>query len=206
MTIGGILPVLGFVSFYFQQFSSAADRYSYLSVFGLSFLMAHWIAKNENQKVTKTVTLALVLVFAGLSFKQSKVWKNDEVLWTHVIETSPGQPLAHTNRGIVFHNKGEFTRALNDYNLALEIDPELARTYGNRGNTYAFMRQTSNALKDFTKAIELDPTYARAYGNRAVAYFQTGRFLKAKRDLDMAMELGYQPHPQFVEDLGKRLN
>ena len=67
------------------------------------------------------------------------------------------------------------------------------------------MRDLDRAMKDFTKAIELNPDYERAYGNRAVGWFQLQQYKKAKKDLNRAMELGYQPHPQFVKDLRKKL-
>lgn len=203
--IAGFLPVSGWVSFYFQQFSNVADRYLYLAIFALSLAFCKWISFSQHKSLLTGLSALVVFVFGILSIQQTQAWKTDLSLWTKVIETSPGQALAHTNRGIIYHEKGDFQKALHDYNMAVDLDPGLAKAYGNRGNTHAFMRNLDKAMKDFTKAIELNPEYERAYGNRAVGWFQLQQYENAKRDLEVAMELGYEPHPQFVKDLEGKL-
>ena len=43
---------------------------------------------------------------------------------------------AYCNRGNVYGEKGEFDRAIDDYNKAIELNPEFAYAYKNRGNAH----------------------------------------------------------------------
>ena len=39
-------------------------------------------------------------------------------------------------QGYIYHNTGQYQRALDHYDQAIRIDPHFAVAYGNRGNTY----------------------------------------------------------------------
>ena len=72
-------------------------------------------------------------------------------------------------KGIDFARSGEYEKAIEDYNKAIELDPNLAGVYYNRGNAYFYLKQYEKAIEDFDKAIELNPNNAYAYNNRGLA-------------------------------------
>ncbi len=43
---------------------------------------------------------------------------------------------AYYNRGIAYHKKGQYNRAIQDYDKAIEINPQYADAYNNRGVVY----------------------------------------------------------------------
>lgn len=86
---------------------------------------------------------------------------------------------AYYNRGIAYDNKGEYDRAIADYNKALEINPRHAGAYNNRGLAYYSKGEYDHAIADYNKAIEINPRHAEAYNNRAVAYYYKGEYNKA---------------------------
>lgn len=90
-------------------------------------------------------------------------------------------------RGTEFGKKGQFDKALSDFNKAIEINPRDPRSYNNRGITYNIMHQFDKAISDFNKAIEINPRNARAYSNRGVAYKNKGRYDKAISDFTLAI-------------------
>ena len=53
-------------------------------------------------------------------------------------------------------------RSIEDYDKAIELDPNDAEAYNNRGNSYSDLGQYQRAIEDYDKAIELDPDYAEA--------------------------------------------
>ncbi len=71
--------------------------------------------------------------------------------------------------------KGEVKRAIEDFDLALEIDPRQARVYVSRGLAYRDKGDLDQAVADFTKAIEIDLQYSEALVNRCVAYTDQGK-------------------------------
>ena len=64
--------------------------------------------------------------------------------------------------------KGDFDRAIADFNRAIELKPDYAEAYNNRGNAYSDKGDFDHAIADFSKAIELKPDFPIAYNNRSV--------------------------------------
>jgi tetratricopeptide (TPR) repeat protein len=72
------------------------------------------------------------------------------------------------NRAMDLKEKGDFTRALDDYAKAIEIEPGNAKAYYGRGGLYNdHLKEYDKALDDYNKAIEIDPKYTLAYNNLA---------------------------------------
>ena len=50
--------------------------------------------------------------------------------------------------------KGDYDRAIADYNKALELDPKDATAYNNRGYAYRQKGDYDKAIADYDKALE----------------------------------------------------
>jgi len=46
----------------------------------------------------------------------------------------PTYPAAYNNRGNTWYRKGDFDRAIADYNQAIQLDPKYGAAYVNRGS------------------------------------------------------------------------
>jgi tetratricopeptide (TPR) repeat protein len=86
--------------------------------------------------------------------------------------------VALNNRGVAYKAKGDFDHALQDYDLALRLDPYAANHYNNRGVIYRIKGDFARAVEDYEKAIELKPDYIAAYYNRALAYLDMGHWIR----------------------------
>jgi len=62
----------------------------------------------------------------------------------------------YNNRAIVWRDKGEFDRALEDANEALRRDPKNGTVYANRGEIWRLKGDLDRALADQQEAIRLD--------------------------------------------------
>jgi tetratricopeptide (TPR) repeat protein len=89
--------------------------------------------------------------------------------------------IAHYNRGLRWYRKGDFDRAIFDFNDSLRSDPAYATVYIMRGLAWYNKKQIDRALSDFNQLISLDPTNSLAYNNAAWMRLQKG-------DLDGALE------------------
>jgi tetratricopeptide (TPR) repeat protein len=100
------------------------------------------------------------------------------------------EPLAfpYITRGLSYANLDEEERAIEDFDRAIEIDPEDAIAYLNRGSTYGALGEHERAIEDFDRAIERDPEYASAYVGRGNAYGALGEHERAINDYDRAIE------------------
>ena len=87
----------------------------------------------------------------------------------------------------VYKNEPEiYNKIVNDYNKAIEIDPNLAVFYLYRGDLNYDFEKYDQAIIDYTKAIELNPTDAEAYYSRGLAYEKTGQQKQAITDFSKA--------------------
>lgn len=125
--------------------------------------------------------------------------------YTRYIQINQGQPPylipAYNNRGTAYWKLGRHKDALNDFDRAAKIGPEVALTFINMGNVHADMGQIEKAVSDYTRAIELDPENGLAYSNRGLVWSGLRRFDMALPDFDRAIELG---HPGLYKSLMKR--
>ena len=98
--------------------------------------------------------------------------------------------MAYYNRGNLFALLGQYSRAIEDYNEAINIDPEYTSVYKNRGNAFVLLGEYHRAIKDFDETIALDPQHAHGYGSRAWAFAALNMYAEAQQDLERALELG----------------
>src|SRR5208283_4385691 len=83
--------------------------------------------------------------------------------------------------------------AIEAYNKAIELNPDMARAYLERGNAHLARGNYEQAIKDLSKAIELKinykPDYALAYVYRGAAYENSGNLKQAIKDYSKAIEV-----------------
>lgn len=73
------------------------------------------------------------------------------------------------NQGLSNCELGNYKEAINNFNKAIDINPDFANAYYLRGHVATMLKDQSRTIDVFNKAIEIDPGYARAYGNRGIA-------------------------------------
>ena len=73
-------------------------------------------------------------------------------------ELNPKFVRAYNNRGNVYADKGDYDRAIRDYNKALELNPDYAKAYATRGAVYYLKQDYDKAWADVKKARELGLT------------------------------------------------
>ena len=80
---------------------------------------------------------------------------------------TPTRPSASTRktpwltrtRGEAYCNKGEFDRAIADYDEAVRLDPTLAFAYSTRGEAYRMKGDYERAVSNLTESLRLRPGY-----------------------------------------------
>lgn len=96
----------------------------------------------------------------------------------------------HNLLGVVYVDKGEFDKAIEEFSKAIRLDPNLAKAYSNRGMAYLRKREFDKAIEEFNKAIERRWDYAPAYCNRGEAWLHMEKWDKARKDLTQAKNWG----------------
>lgn len=94
--------------------------------------------------------------------------------------------------------------AIDEYKLAVEIDPTYVAAYQNLGSIYTDMNKQKWAMEAYQNAIAADPTYARPYKNLGDLWLAKGDQQQAVALLNKAIAL--QPsYPEAYESLAKAM-
>jgi tetratricopeptide (TPR) repeat protein len=165
------LPTSGLIPFYYQTFSTVADRYFYIPLLGMSIIVAYIVGHVLNEKYRITAISIIGIILGLISFNQANNWKSEFSHWNNVIsKSSIGIPQAFMGRGEEWITKGRYNEAISDFSEAIKIDPEGHVYYYNRGNAYMDLKKFEKAISDYTRTIELNPKYIDAYINRGLTY------------------------------------
>ena len=100
----------------------------------------------------------------------------------------------YNNRGIAYEDKGEYDRAIQDYNEAIHLNPQFAPAYYNRGNAYLAKDEYDRAIQEYDEVIRLDPSFTLAYVNRGTVHQAKDDYDQAIQDYDEAIRLS----PRFA--------
>jgi tetratricopeptide (TPR) repeat protein len=83
-------------------------------------------------------------------------------------------PAVHNQRGLTYAKLGDYDRAIEDYDQALRLAPDLALAHFNRASAYQLKGDPIRAVAGFSTAVQLDPQNAEAYYQRGLAYAAQG--------------------------------
>src|SRR6185312_4996999 len=96
---------------------------------------------------------------------------------------------AFKNRGNALDDKGQYDRAIQDYDHAIAINPKDADAFNNRGTTYRAKGQYDLAIQDYDQALRLTPNSAMALNNRCFAKALMGQLEEALADCNESLRL-----------------
>jgi tetratricopeptide (TPR) repeat protein len=112
---------------------------------------------------------------------------------TAVIDSGQGTAtalaIAYNNRGNAFTAKGDYDRAIQDFDQSIKLNPTYAKPLNNRGVAYLWKGEYDLAIKSLDEAITLNPNYGGAFANRAGAYLKKNEYDRAAHDYDEAIRL-----------------
>ncbi len=175
-----------------------ADRFTYIAYFGLFYLMAYYIGQWEtifpkSLKYAQASMVALCIVFAWMTWQQTKIWMDSETLWSHVLKYYDRTTLPYHNRGNFYRDRGKAQLALEDYSSAIALDAKQATTFNSRAKLYFTLGKTTDtlmlALNDYNKAVELNPGNGEYLINRGATYARLGNRSKALEDINQGLIL-----------------
>jgi tetratricopeptide (TPR) repeat protein len=174
-----------------------AERYTYLPYIGLFFIAARYVQKqltSDHKTIAIALTCIAVLCYSFIAAKRTLVWHDSFTLWNNAIEEAKEADeafIAYYCRGQAYHRKGEYQKAITDFDKALTLKSDYPDAYYDRGYANDALGNYNEAITDYTKSLALRPDYANAYCNRGNAYFQLKQFEPAMHDYNMALK--YNP-------------
>jgi len=100
---------------------------------------------------------------------------------TERISITPKDPRGYRQRSFLYMQANELQKAKQDYDLAIELDPEYTDALVNRGEVYGRQGNSTLAMSDFEKAISIQPKNAQAYLGRGTTNAQMKNLIRQCR-------------------------
>lgn len=193
----GPLPVLGLIPFDYQIRSTVADRYMYLSMFGMALIVAG-LLRDARGVVPWTLVAILLAALALLSFEQAGVWHDTETLAHHELALFPDCVMGHQILAVALSAEGRDDEAAAHFEAAIDglrhgLDESDGAVYYDYGNLLIREQRYPQAIQRYQEALKLLPAkrLADAYNNLGIAYFRAGDKVTARAQFLRA--LGYSP-------------
>ena len=97
------------------------------------------------------------------------------------------------SRGNAYYQKGEYEKAIADYDEAIRLDSQYAldaAVYRRRGHVYEGIANCDSAIKGYDEVIRLNTNFAmEVYLNRGSLYFEIDDYSAALEDFDNAVRI-----------------
>jgi tetratricopeptide (TPR) repeat protein len=168
------------------------EHRTYLPSLGFFILFSYLIVQLTS-KAGKTLPLLILSVIgiinASLTYSRNKVWKDDESLYSDVIEKAPTKARAWGSRADIYRDRGEDEKAMSDYNEAITLSPTYAIALHNRAGIFEKQNKLEKAIEDYSRAIASDSNYLKALYNRGSVYNRIGKYDSSIIDLTKAIKI-----------------
>ncbi len=193
--VSTLSPMLGFIMLYTFRYTFVADHYQYLASVGPLALAAAGITTGfhfveRRQRLVRQIICGMVLAALGLlTWRQCRIYADEETLWRATIATNPGSWMAHNNLGIRLLRGGAVDEAIAHYNKALEIEPIYAEAHFNLGNALVRTGRHNEAVSHYEAALQLYPRFAAAHANLGALLLESGRLEEGVASLEKAVSL-----------------
>ena len=159
--LGTFVPVIGLV----QVGSHAmADRYTYIPLIGLFVIIAWGLFDLTKEcKYGKTIFSSIgVFIIATMMVMTSiqvSYWKNSISLFSHAIEVTNGNYMAHCSIGAAFLSKNKTDEAIEHYSAAVKFRNDYALAYYGLGFAHEIKKNYDKSLFAYVSALNISPNY-----------------------------------------------
>ena len=189
--LGTLIPVIGLVQVGTHAF---ADRYTYIPYIGL-FIMIAWgaaelLSKWQYGKIISGISMVTIIAVLGIcTYYQLGYWKNSVTLFSHAVDVTENNYLAHCNLGKELRSQGQTLLAIEHFKKSYQIAPNYPDTVNGLGAALFDNGNIDEAIYYFQRAIEVKPDSPYPRNNLGFALQQKGRINEAVELFRQAVQI-----------------
>ncbi len=151
-----LVPSMGFIPIN----APAADRFLYLpSVAGAMGVAQIWDAVSRKSPRAKSVVgfalVSLLALLAGSALGYGGVWRDDQTLWTRVVQNNPKSYRGWNNLGVEANKRGEAEKGRYDAEKSLALKADYAEAMITRARALDKLGRIPEAEKSYRQALEV---------------------------------------------------
>lgn len=113
-------------------------------------------------------------------------------------EDRSGEAVALFNSGQDAHEKGEFAKAIENYDKALKLIPDFPEAHLQRGNAFQALGKLDEAESAFRRTVELRTDWSLALASLGSVLVRKGNFPEAEKYLTQAIETDELNFPAYA--------
>lgn len=178
LALAGLLPVLGFVPFTFQGFSTVTDRYAYLPMLGPALGLAFVLTGPKGHRAQRLLQWGVclwLLVLAGLAIRQASVWRSPATVNAHAVLVNPHTSGARLGLAASLIAEDRLVEAADVLRRAVELNPDYAKAQYELGSTLHKLGKSKEAEVHYRAALRLKPGWAYVHNDLGILLAQQGR-------------------------------
>jgi tetratricopeptide (TPR) repeat protein len=200
--LGTLFPALGFFNVYPFLFSYVADHFQYLASLGIIALAAagwaRWTqgamaedaaGRPRGMPGSLLVAIPVLCLLGGLTWRQSRLYRDPQILYRATLERNPGAWLADTSLGVILADDHRLPEAVADYEQALRLNPDYALGHYDLGNALAQLGRLPEAIAQYSAALKLQPSSPPTHLNLGNTLYEMGNFPGAIAQYEEAVRL-----------------
>ena len=134
------------------------------------------------------VFIAAIIILSIATFQRNMAWKTEISLWQDARDKSSLKARPHANMGFVYDNEGNLDMAQEEYNRAIQLEPNYLAPYGPLAVIYGKKGDVDKTIKMLLWVIprlpNKDPRFYTALG---VAYKVKGLLKEAEIEFQKAL-------------------
>lgn len=184
--LGTLVPMIGLVQVGRQQL---ADRYAYVPMIGLGLMFVAFPWRRQFVKYVPALGAMLITFWFAISCWQIGYWENSQRLFARAIKVTERNSWAHLNLGQALQSEGSVAEAIDQYQLALAIDPQYALAHYNLGVAWHDRGRLDLAIPRFQSAVGFNPEDVKAWLRLGGALGQAGQLDSSEQCFRKAIEL-----------------
>ena len=146
------------------------------------------LGKNKREEEKVITTLEDMITKDSVEQNNENIEKMEEII---------NKVNMHIEKGRDYFNQGKYSQALQEYDSALVIVPEVAALYFERAQVYLALNDVENALKDISSSIKAEPKLVEPYLLRGQIYSLMGSYTEAIEDFNTVISLNPQQYTAY---------
>ena len=148
-----------------------------------------WAPKKKREALFIGLVILITLPLSWSTIERNSIWRSEFELWTDCVKKSPHKGRPHYNLGYHYYNNGEVKKAVEEFGLALKLDPKMAPAHFNLGVIDYNEGRLDEAADRFRRALALRPQYAQAYAYLGEINYRKGKAEEGLTEFERALRM-----------------
>lgn len=183
-----LLPVIGLVQVGNQ---AHADRYMYLPSVGLLLACVYLLPSRNSRRFPLAMVISSIFVvyLTAICYWQVGYWRNQNVLFSRVLDVSGSTYMAHLHLAEDYIRRGMLAEARKQGLLAMELRPDVADSYQAIANIALAEKKFKEAETYYRMALSKGQAQANVVNNLGISLAEQGDIPAAITAFNKALEI-----------------